>query len=283
MTKGVGIIGLIKEKFAYDANNNMPAVQMGSMNSGDKSLHYSVSYVSPDSVEPAQQVQIRFKVTNASNGDPVMFYSIINEKPIHLVVVDDSLTYFHHIHPTQKDSEFVINTSFPHNGLYRLYITFQPAGALEQQFAFTQSVGKNPSVTHHAGTQIDTQTRTKIFGDYEVTLNTSDTLMADKMSVGQQKIIFTLKEATSQKPVTNLKSYLGSFGHLVLINTEDYSYIHVHPDNILPLNAESFGGPIVSFIPLGLQAPIKPGVYRAFAEFNPNNKLIQTDFALEVH
>ena len=38
----------------------------------------------------------------------------------------------------------------------------------------------------------------------------------------------------------------------------------------------------VIFLPLGLYGPIKPGVYRVFAQFNPNNNLFTSNFTVTV-
>ena len=122
---------------------------------------------------------------------------------------------------------------------------------------------------------------TKTFGDYEVTLEKPE-LSAQEMSIGNQTLSFTIKDAKTHQPIKTLKPYLGAFGHLVMINSDNYAYLHVHPKSATPPLPDQNGGPTVSFLPLGLYGPIKPGIYRVFAQFNPDNHLFTADFTVKV-
>ena len=93
---------------------------------------------------------------------------------------------------------------------------------------------------------------------------------------------YTITDVKTKKPVTTLKPYLGAFGHVVMINTQTFDYLHVHPTNLTALLPDQNGGPEVAFMPLGLYSPIKPGLYKVFAQFNPDNKLILTDFVVKI-
>ncbi len=201
---------------------------------------------------------------------------------MHLIIVNSELTYFTHIHPIQDTSDFVITTKFPSHGVYHLYVDFQPLGAIEQQFAFTVPVGvKETDITNSANLPIDTAL-TKTFGDYEVSLATSGPLKASAMTLGQQKLIFTLKAAKTKQPITTLKPYLASFGHLVMINQTSYDYLHVHPTNTTAPPPNANGGPQVEFLPIGIYGPFKPGAHRVFAQFNPDGNLFTADFTVQV-
>ncbi len=246
---------------------------------GDRTKRYTVSFLHPDSLAANQDEQLRFQVNNATSGNPTQLFATIYEKPAHLIVVDSSLTYFAHLHPIVTNDTFSITTQFPHPGRYHLYLDFQPVGAIEQQFAFTLPFG-NGSVDH-PNHPVDTKL-TKQVENYSISLSLDQPLKASQLSLGNQKLRFTINDAKSGKPVTDLKPYLAAFGHLVMINQENYEYLHVHPSNQTPPQAESSGGPTVEFIPLGLYGPIKPGTYRLFAQFNPAGHLIVADFTVKV-
>jgi DMSO/TMAO reductase YedYZ heme-binding membrane subunit len=271
------------EQLAGDAqqnggiNVNLPAIPSLQ---GDKTLRYTVGLIKPDQIQPNQETSLRFQVYNADNGSEVRLFQNIYSKQAHLVIVDNELQYFTHVHPQLQGNIFTINTKFPHPGLYRLYLNYQPVNAIEQQVAFSVRVGisDNQAVTF-AQQNIDTNL-TKTVDTYAVHLDTS-TLKADDMSTGNQRITFTLTDAKTKKPVTNVKPYLGAFGHLVMINKETYTFIHVHPTATVA-DENQTGGPSVTFMPFGLYGPIKPGVYRIFAEFNPDNHLIVPDFTVKV-
>ncbi|MEX0617175.1 MAG: ferric reductase-like transmembrane domain-containing protein [Candidatus Woykebacteria bacterium] len=253
--------------------NNSPGLD------GDKTKRYTVNFDHQEGILPKQKTTLRFKVFDASSGSPVSLFKAPWEKTFHLIIVDGELAYFDHIHPVQKGAEFVITTSFPHDSTYRLYANFQPFGGIEQQIAFSLQVGEKKEVK--ASQPVDHHP-VKIFGDYEVELSTGAPLKAADMSLGKQKISFTIKDANTKEPVTNLKPYLNAFGHLVMIKQDNYDYLHVHPYNLTPPVKDASGGPTVEFLPIGIYGPFKAGVYRAFAQFNHNGKLFVAYFTVKV-
>lgn len=257
------------------ATNNLPAIP-GLV--GDRTKRYSVNFKHEDNITPNKENTLSFQVFDANNGKEVVLFANNYEKLAHLVIVDSKLEYFNHIHPTFSNSQFSIATQFPHDGEYHLYLSFQPIGAIEQQFAFTVNVGSTNA--DKPSQKIDTEL-TKTFGQYKVTLTLPKILKATELSVGNQRLKFDLTD-TNEQPVTNLKPYLAAFGHLVMINQETFDYLHIHPTNLTPPPPSASGGPSVEFMPLGLYGPIKPGIYRLFAQFNPNNQLILADFTIKV-
>ncbi|MEH7351442.1 hypothetical protein [Gottfriedia acidiceleris] len=40
---------------------------------------------------------------------------------------------------------------------------------------------------------------------------------------------FTIKDVKTKKPITNLQPYLSAIGHVVAINCDTVTYLHVHP------------------------------------------------------
>lgn len=246
---------------------------------GDRTKRFTVSFDHPESILANQDVALSFRINDAASGNPTEFFEKIYEKPMHMIVVDSSLSYFNHIHPTQTADGFTITTQFPKDGRYHIYIDFQPFGAIEQQFAFTLSVGNGdtPIVTTR---KPDTKL-TKTVGEYQVIL-TKPNLVASEMSLGQQTLSFIIKDAKTKKPITTLKPYLASFGHLVMINQKTFEYVHVHPTNLTAPAPNANGGPTVEFLPIGIYGPFKPGIYRAFAQFNPDNNLFTADYTVQV-
>ncbi len=246
---------------------------------GDRTKRYTVSFYYPDQIQPKQDTTLHFKIFDASSGNPVTLFRTLYEKPMHMIIVNSQLNYFTHIHPTQDNDEFWITTQFPADGIYHVYLNFQPFGAIEQQFAFTVPVGTALQI--NASQNVDKKF-TKTFGTYQVTMSPAKKLQTQALTLGDQKISFTIRNATTQKPITNLKPYLAAFGHLVMINKKTYDYIHVHPTLVLPPPPNSNGGPTVEFLPIGLYGPLQPGIYRVFAQFNPDNKLFTADFTVEL-
>lgn len=249
---------------------------------GDRTLRYTVSLQKPEELLPNQNVPLAFAIYNAATGDPVSLYQKIYEKEMHMVVVDNTLTYFNHIHPQRNGNNFAITTQFPHPGVYRTYLTYQPIGAVEQEVGFSFQVGGGESSKVSLNDQkIDTNI-TKKYGKYNVNINTGNGLYATEIAKGTDSLAFTVTDAATGQPVTTLRPYLGAFGHLVMIHTQNYRYVHVHPIGRAPEPNEN-GGPGVSFAPMALLDQIKPGVYKVFVEFNPNNERIIADFLVKVN
>src|SRR5262249_53184866 len=117
------------------ANLNLPSLK------GDRTRRFTVSFSAPDTINPNEDTTLSFKVNDASSGNETKLFQKVYSKFAHLVIVDSSLSYFSHIHPDVDGNNFTITTQFPKDGIYHLYINFQPFGAIEQQFAFTVNVG----------------------------------------------------------------------------------------------------------------------------------------------
>jgi hypothetical protein len=240
---------------------------------------YSLSFnATPLHPNPNQNVNLNFKVFDADTGTEVTQFDIINDKLLHLVIVDESLKFFNHIHPENSGSQFNIATQFPHNGVYHLYVNYQPKGGAEQQVGFSLQVGGNETVVK---LEPDT-TLSKIVGNKAVGLSTSknESFLASLMSMGAQTLVFSFKDTQTNQPITNLEPYLGAFGHLVLINQDTYEYIHVHPIASENPNA---GGPEVKFLPAALYSKINPGIYRIFGQFKHLGEVFVVDFTIKVN
>ncbi len=270
---------LAKEVAANQINtNNIPGLQ------GDKTLRYTVNFIKPDVIVPNQDTTLRFEVYNAANGSKVTFFKLDYGKVMHLIIVNNELTYFAHIHPTLTDNGFVITTQFPKPDIYRLYLNFLPLGAIEQQVGFSLPVGFDGDIRDTFPKDKPDTNLTKVFGDYEVTLDTHGPLNASEMTLGNEKLSFTVKDAKTKKPITTLKPFMQAFGHLTMINEQTYDYIHVHPSNLTPPPPNANGGPTVDFLPIGIYGPFKPGIYKAFAEFSTKiGEDFDTDFTIKVN
>lgn len=251
---------------------------------GDRTRRFTASFIAPEKIMPGQDTQLKFKIFDASSGNQTLFFQRVYAYPMHLIIVDSALGYFEHIHPVEDASgEFTITTQLPKKGLYHLYIQFQPIGAIEQQMAFTLKAGMQDSDQVELSDQpVDSQ-RAKIFGDYEVRLDTHGTLWAKDMTIGKDKLTFTILDAKTKQPITTLKPFMASFGHLTMINEKTYDFIHVHPYNVVAPLPDANGGPSVDFLPIGIYGPFKPGIYRAFGEFSTKiGTDFDSDFTVEV-
>lgn len=259
------------------ADNQNQMMNMPGM-TGDKTKRYTVDWDYDEPITPGKEINLKFRVFDASNGAPVELFTANYTKLMHLIIVDSSLNHYQHIHPEYKDGWFSVNATFPAEGRYNLYLDFVPLGAIEQQIGLSlHTAGHTEDLLPSQEADKNLQ---KKFGEYNVKLSFEAPLKASEMSVGASHLKFEISK--NGQPVNTLKPYLGSFGHLVMINTKTYEYTHVHPVQTGNLQPDQKGGPVVEFMPMSLYAPIKPGVYKLFGQFNPDGNLITADFTVKV-
>ncbi|MGI8419016.1 MAG: ferric reductase-like transmembrane domain-containing protein [Candidatus Levyibacteriota bacterium] len=258
------------------SNANIPELN------GDRTKRYTVSMsTDPVAPQPNQPVTIHMQVYDAGSGNKVTYFKLLYTQFMHLIVVNSDLTYFNHTQLRQDGQEFVMTTQFPKDDLYHLYIQFQPLGGIEQQMAFTLPVGSVP-ISPTLSKATPDSNKIKTVGPYNIAIDNHGSLQASALSQGSQKISITIRDAKTNKPLKNLKPYLGAFGHLTLINEKTFDFVHVHPYDINPPLPDANGGPTVDFLPRGIYGPFKPGIYRGFVELNPDNALFTSDFTVKM-
>jgi hypothetical protein len=91
------------------------------------------------------------------------------------------------------------------------------------------------------------------------------------------KMTFEIKDANG-KPITNLEPLMAAGGHCVIIDADGREFLHVHPAEEVHEGINWRGGPSVSFL---ANFP-KPGLYRAWGQFQHEGRLLTADFTFEV-
>jgi hypothetical protein len=105
---------------------------------------------------------------------------------------------------------------------------------------------------------------------------------------------FHLTDSASGRPITDLQTYLGAYGHTLIMSEDMVDYVHSHPLDILAMpNDDGIpkfvippgadlerlrGGPDVTFE--GLMP--RPGMYRAWTQFRRNDKIHTFAFTFRV-
>lgn len=180
---------------------------------------------------------------------------VSHEKFMHLIILRDDVTGFQHIHPEYNEGRWTVKTIIENQGLYQMYIDIEPVeerpttlrvpitigGSTQQQFP-NVSANMSASVSDIQATiQLDSPLRTK----------------------DHTNLTFVLTQ--NGKPVTEIDPYLGSFGHVVVLqHGEVDNFLHGHPIT----ESKSVDGKVV----FELEFPIK-GIYTIFAQFNINGQV----------
>jgi hypothetical protein len=187
-----------------------------------------------------------FRITNAS-GAPVTTFAVVHDKPLHLVVVRRDLTGFQHLHPTMAaDGTWSIGLTLPAPGSYRAIADFT-AIVGGRQVATT--LGSDLTVAgDYRPVALPAPVRRTTADGFSVTY-------AGTPRVESTQPLLVAVTGPDGKPAA-LESYLGAYGHLVVLREGDVGYLHVHPETQLTDGNVKFW----------LAAP-GPGRYRMFFDF----------------
>jgi len=216
-------------------------------------------------LKPNKNIPILIFIKDKGNK-PITRFDTVHEKLMHLIIVSKDLSYFSHIHPVYMgNGEFDIKTKFPAGGDYQLIAEFTPHGAgdnsVEKHWLNINGPAPRPVPI------IPDTNLTKTIDGLNITLS-FDHIMA-MMGLN---MTFTICDAATNKPITNLQPYLGAMGHAVAISKDLQEYLHIHP------MTTKGNGPKVTFM---TYFP-KDGVYKIWGQFQYNGHVIVAPFVVNV-
>jgi Heavy metal binding domain len=248
----------------------------------------------PAVVRPGQQASLRFKIFHPGTGEAMKKFEVVHERQYHLFLISQDMEYFQHIHPQeQADGTWSIDVTLPKAGYYKVLSDFLPSGGSSQFIA-------RPLVT--AGYVGDLAADGAHLVPDTVLRKTVDDITAtvaydpETFLVGLYgHIAFNLTDTDTGRPITDLQTYLGAFGHTLIMSEDMAEYVHSHPLDILAMPDDD-GGPPTFLIPPDADLEIlrggpdvtfeglmpKPGRYRAWTQFRRNDKLHTFAFTFNV-
>jgi hypothetical protein len=188
---------------------------------------------------------------------PIQLFELreVHTKKIHLLIIDESLTDYHHEHPVPAEAPGEYRFTFTPRkpGPYRAWADVQPLLTGVQEYAKTDIVAPGsapgepmekafPRVGEHEGLK------------YELTL-ASETIKAGEPVAAHVKVT-----GADGKPFTGLEPLMGAFAHLVGFHEDRKTILHMHPIETRKLEAADRGGPDLDF----RIYTDTPGYYRLF-------------------
>lgn len=145
-----------------------------------------------------------------------------HEKKVHLLLVRDDMTQFQHLHPEFDGKKWNVATQVPESGIYYLYFDLAPTNEMPVVLMKRVVIWESTREYHFPEVSVDASVRV---GKFTARLTTEPPLSANTAT--------TLTFALTQdgKPVTDIKPYLGAFGHSVILkHSEPSTFVHAHPD-----------------------------------------------------
>ena len=212
--------------------------------------------------------KLRITLREPDTDRRVPALATVHERLLHLFIIDRSLQFFRHVHPEQiAEGTFQLRESVP-TGAYVVIADFLPRGAASQmvQRAIVTPGYKGPvfpAVPDLSGEVA----RERAVDGIRVQLESRD------LKAGREGMLrFTLSDASSMAPVTDLEPFLGAPGHMLIVNPDLTEADHVHPDE------PTARGPTITF------QPVFPagGFYKLWLQFQRRGVVTTVPFVVSV-
>jgi hypothetical protein len=193
------------------------------------------------------------------DGKPVTDFARNQDRRMNLVVVRRDMSGYQHLFPIMApDGTWSVSLRLDRPGTYRAFAEFRPESAtapvilgVDLDVPGLVEPGPIPKISSIA--EVD---------DYSV-MGTGD-LIAGSVSQLWMHVI------RDDMPVTDLDTYLGNAGHLVILREGDLAYLHVRP----------IAGPRRdTTIGFEIEAP-SAGYYRMFMEFQHHGQVRTAEFTV---
>lgn len=233
---------------------------------------------SPAAVSSGKPFRMTFKVQHPRTKEAVKNYEVVHDKRFHLFLISQDLTVFEHLHPDlQPDGSWQIDITLPKRGYYRVLSDFLPTGGSPQFLGRTLVTTDFDDDLESQAARLEPDT---VLTKTVDSITASVELEPSRLIAGQYgHLRFTLTDAKSGEPITDLQPYLGAFGHTLILSEDLLDYVHSHPTEGIEHDiSRGLGGPRVTFE--GYMP--RPGRYRAWTQFLRNDRLTTVSFTVNV-
>lgn len=233
---------------------------------------FKTSVEAPKPLKVGQENKITVKIQYAGDGMPVTEkdLDIVHTRKVHLLVVDESLTDYHHLHPVAGSKPGTYTASFvpAKADNYKVWIEITVAGA--HQFLSVNLKGEKPCSSSCIDRKVSD---TGASDGLKAVVSFDGALQAETEAMGLVKIT-----DMDGKPITDLEPVMGAFAHIVGFYDDFKSIVHVHPMGKEPTAQEQRGGPDLAFH----IEPEKAGYLKLYVQVRRNEQDIFIPFGLTV-
>ena len=190
-------------------------------------------------------------------GEPITFDQLreVHTRKIHLLIIDGSLTDYHHEHPVPTNIPGRYDFSFTPQkpGVYRVWADVQPVETDIQEFAMTVI----PADTPAEPLQVEPDRLTNTVNGLTYSIQFEKPVKSGEPVRGALHIA-----RADGSGFVQLEPVMGAFAHIVGFGEDRTSALHIHPETARPLTASDRGGPDLYFrFYVAL-----PGFYRLFVQ-----------------
>jgi Cu+-exporting ATPase len=216
----------------------------------------------PADVRPGKPARLVVALADARTGRPIEDLTRSHEAWMHLIATRADLGTFAHVHPqpTGRPGELAVELTFPTAGQYVVNAEFRRQGQLGDvhvRQVLTVAGAAPAPVTLAEGP------RSTVIDGVRVQLDGA-------AEAGQvSDLHYTLTDAATGRPVTNLQPYLAAAGHIVVMRADGATFAHEHAEVTDADGRPVFALPGTTFGPqLDVHAEFPTaGLYRLWAQF----------------
>lgn len=222
---------------------------------GEATTKISVRTAAP--LQVGEKAEVIVKLAKP-DGSPMLLSDLkeAHTKKIHLLIIDRSLTDYHHEHPepTATPGEYGFSFTPRKSGPYRVWADLVPVATDAQEYAIADiaAPAEGEPITDRT-----VRMETEVEGlRYQVVFNKAK-IRAGEAVLGKLKIT-----GPDGKLFTQLEPIMATYAHLVGFNEDYQDIVHIHPLGVEPTSNTDRGAGSLEF---HLQAA-KPGLMRLYAQ-----------------
>lgn len=223
-----------------------------------------------------QPAAVRLRFSRKRDGAPVTPEEllVVHTERIHLLIIDESLSDYHHEHPRPTDvpGEYTFTFTPRRPGPYRVFADVVPRVSNTQEYPVCDlpAAGKGEPLTDRANVSV-----AEVGGlRYELRWETGGLAVRAKQPVNASITVTTLEG----QPFTQLEPLMGTYAHIVGFLEDRQTVLHIHPTGAEPQKPEDRGGPSFQF---RFYAP-KAGFIRLYGQVQVGGQNVFAPFGLTV-
>jgi len=197
---------------------------------------------------------------------------VVHTQPLHLLIVDPSLTDYHHEHPNPMDApgEYIFTMTPRTSCGYRIWADFETMGSGAHYV--TADI---PGAKDCKGEKIDRTPSTVFENDNFRFLLEMD---GPTLTVGKDTLMRMTVRDKKGRYIEELEPIMGAFAHMVGFYSDYNTIAHIHPQGEEPTSHTDRAGPTLKFH----ISPDREGFLKLFAQVKINGIVQTVPFGIEV-